>query len=76
MARAIYESGCPLSMVENKRWIKLFSNLRPAFKLPHRKMLSTSLLERVYEEAATIAKELVAAAPSVAILCDGWSNIR
>lgn len=39
-------------------------------------MISNSLLEQVYQETATNAKELVASAANVAILCDGWSNIR
>ncbi|KAG7153575.1 hypothetical protein Hamer_G028927, partial [Homarus americanus] len=38
--------------------------------------MSNSLLERVYEETVTTAKEQVTAASSVAILCDGWTNIR
>ncbi|KAG7161459.1 hypothetical protein Hamer_G030315 [Homarus americanus] len=39
-------------------------------------MMSNSLLERVKEETVTTAKEQVAAASSVAILCDGWTNMR
>ncbi|XP_065649503.1 uncharacterized protein LOC136078207 [Hydra vulgaris] len=76
LARAVYGTGCSLRVFENKLWIDNFAKLRPAFKLPNRDMLSNSLLERVYNETSTTVKELVGTVLSVAILCDGWSNIR
>ena len=76
LAKAVYASGSPLSLVENKYWIQFFTALRPAFKLPTRKKMSTELLEKVYLETTTTVKEMVAASSSVAILADGWTNIR
>ena len=34
LARAIYASGTPLNIVENKLWLKFFHTLRPSFKVP------------------------------------------
>ncbi|RXG72428.1 hypothetical protein Avbf_00117, partial [Armadillidium vulgare] len=36
LARAIFASGCPLSLVENSYWRKAFEVLRPSYKLPSR----------------------------------------
>ncbi|KAG0712765.1 hypothetical protein GWK47_017731 [Chionoecetes opilio] len=76
LAKAIYASGCPLSMVDNKLWAKFFKTLRPSFKIPSRDSISNNLLERVYQECSATVKELVASASSVAVMCDGWTNIR
>lgn len=76
LARAIYASGCPLSLVDDKFWGKFFKTLRPSFKIPSRDAISHNLLERVYQECSATAKELVASASSVAVVCDGWTNVR
>ncbi|KAG0709978.1 hypothetical protein GWK47_023743 [Chionoecetes opilio] len=58
LAKAIYASGCPLSMVDNKLWAKFFKTLRPSFKIPSRDSISNNLLERVYQEcSATVEPE-------------------
>ncbi|KAG7161053.1 hypothetical protein Hamer_G026009, partial [Homarus americanus] len=62
VARAVYGTGCSLRMAEHPLWKKCLETLRPAFKLPNRDMMSNSLLERVYEDTVTTAKEQVAAA--------------
>lgn len=76
LAQAIYASGCPLSMVDNKLWAKFFKTLRPSFKIPSRDSISNNLLERVYNECSATVKELVASASSVAVICDSWTNVR
>lgn len=76
LARAIYASGCPLSLVENKYWLDCMSSIRPAFKMPTRNQMSNSLLDKTYNETVANVKSTVAAAPSVALVVDGWSNIR
>jgi hypothetical protein len=63
-------------MVDSSWWKRAFSTIRADFQLPTRDAIANSLLEKVYEDTATTARQLVAAAPSVALLCDGWSNVR
>lgn len=46
LAKAIYASDAPLSLVEHPLWKTLFKELRPAFSLPIRKTLSTTMLEK------------------------------
>jgi len=50
--------------------------MRPAFKIPTRYELSGSLLLKEYEKINSLVEEQIAAAESVAIICDGWSNLR
>jgi hypothetical protein len=76
LARAIYASAAPLNMVENKFWVKFFASMRPSYKLPSRHTMSNALLEQVYVQTSIKVQELVAGASSVAIILDGWSNIR
>lgn len=76
LARAIYASAAPLSLVENPYWKKFFKAIRPAYRPPNRQMTSNSLLEEEHLEISMKVKELVASSSSVAIVCDGWTNIR
>lgn len=76
VARAIFASGCPLNLVENSYWQKALEILRPAYKLPSRFLLSNVYLDREYDRIKCKCKDYVQKASSVAILCDGWTNIR
>ena len=46
LARAIYASGTPLTIIENPFWISFFNKLRPAYKVPSRYAMSHTLLDR------------------------------
>jgi hypothetical protein len=47
LARAIFSSGSPLSLVENKDWMTFRQKkLRPLYKLSSRSALSNRLLEK------------------------------
>ena len=76
VARAIFSSGCPLSLVENSYWQKAFAVLRPAYKIPSRYLLTNFYLEEEYGRIKCKCQEYLQKATSVAILCDGWTNIR
>ncbi|RXG69628.1 hypothetical protein Avbf_02688 [Armadillidium vulgare] len=76
LARAIFASGCPLSLVENSYWRKAFEVLRPSYKLPSRFHLTNKYLEEEYETIKRKCQEYLKLTTSVAILCDGWTNIR
>lgn len=76
LATLIYATGAPLSMVENSLWMKFWKKWKPSFKPPNRHQISNNLLESVYAETQITAKEKVSSARAVALVCDGWSNVR
>lgn len=76
MARAIYATGVPLSLVEHPLWDDLFRKLRPAWKLPSRKVLSTTLLEKEYGSVKDEVEGNINSSVHLNLSLDGWSNIR
>lgn len=76
LARAIYASNSSLRIVENPFWIEYLSFLRPAYKVPTRHEVSSPLLNTEYERVASSVSEKIAAADTVSLMCDGWTNIR
>ncbi|RXG73712.1 hypothetical protein Avbf_02279, partial [Armadillidium vulgare] len=78
LARAIFASGCPLSLVENSYWRKAFEVLCPSYKVPSRFHLTNKYLEleEEYETIKRKCQEYLKQTTSVAILCDGWTNIK
>lgn len=76
LARAIFVSGTPLAIVEHQLWVEFFKRLRPSFKPPSRKVVSTTLLEKEYNRVKTDVCAAIDNAPNLHLQCDGWSNIR
>ncbi|KAF2894795.1 hypothetical protein ILUMI_11380 [Ignelater luminosus] len=76
LARAIYNSNTPLSIVENEHWKLYFKELRPSFVLPSQFLLSNRLLEDEYVKVKALVEEKVSLADNLALQCDGWSNLR
>lgn len=75
-AIAVYSSGAPLSLTDNKHWDAFFNKLRPAYKRASTKQLSTTLLDKVYSEVSTNVENKIESAKTVGVQSDGWSNIR
>ena len=76
LARAIFASGAPLSLTENTYWQSAFNKIRPAYSLPSRYKLTNTLLYAEYARVSTTVNEEIASAQSLALICDGWSNVR
>jgi len=76
LARAIYASGTPLSMTENIYWQVAMKKIRPAYSLPSRYKLTNTLLGAEYDRVSLAVNEEIAATPSLALMCDGWTNVR
>ncbi|XP_035703652.1 uncharacterized protein LOC110852598 isoform X4 [Folsomia candida] len=55
LARAVYSTGCPLSLFENEHWKAAFKKIRPGLTLPTTDAVSNSLLKAEY---TTIKKKL------------------
>lgn len=65
----------PLSIVKHKNWKNLFQTIRPAYKLPNRNDLSTTLLEKEFCLQKGKVENRIAESKFLSIQCDGWSNI-
>jgi Protein of unknown function (DUF 659)/hAT family C-terminal dimerisation region len=76
LARAVYATGTPLSFTENPYWIAAFKKIRPSLKLPSRHQLSNTLLQKEFHKVEDNVKLKIAAADTLGIQCDGWSNLR
>lgn len=76
LARAVYATGVPFSLFEHPLWEELFHKLRPAYKLPTRKVLSTTLLEKEFLLVKEQIEKNIESSVNLNLALDGWSNIR
>ncbi|CAH1106970.1 unnamed protein product [Psylliodes chrysocephalus] len=76
LAKAIFVSGTPLSMVEHPLWLEFFKRLRPSFKPPSRYRLSSTYLKAQYTEMQNEVTSQLKDSKHLHLQCDGWSNIR
>jgi len=61
-----------LSLPELEPIKTLFQKLRPSFKLPSQKVLSTTLLDKVYDNTKNEVNSLIDSANYVCLISDGW----
>lgn len=73
---AVYSSNCALSMFESDKWKHFFGKLRPAFKIPDRKTMSTSQLDKCYNKIKCNVKEMLDIDDNITLMSNGWTNIR
>jgi hypothetical protein len=76
LARAIYASGTPLSITENKYWQQAFKLIRPSYQLPSRYSLSKPLLDAEYMRIMEKVEQQLNEALCLSLISDGWTNIR
>ncbi|OXU26685.1 hypothetical protein TSAR_012583 [Trichomalopsis sarcophagae] len=76
LAKAIYASNAPVSIVDNEHWRTLLNTLSPAFQLPTQHQLSTTLLEATYESVKKSVDQKVRDAISIGLQCSYRSNAR
>ena len=72
VAQTIFECGLSLSLLELKPVKKLFKKIRPALRLPSRKKLSTTLLNKTYENTKDEIDKIINEAEFISIISDGW----
>lgn len=75
VARAIYASGVPLSLLESEQWKDVFKLLSPSYKVPSRHDLSNSLLESEYIRIKNEISDVLTKSIALGLICDGWTNI-
>lgn len=76
MARAVYATSAPLSLVDNSYWIDVFKKLRPAYKPPSSHFISNKLLDDEYCRVKDHTTICIADSDVLGVMCDGWTNIR
>lgn len=76
LAKAIFISGSPLSMVDHPLWMDFFKKIRPSFQLPSRYRLSSSYLDAQFVEMEGNINKQLEEAKNLHLQCDGWSNLR
>ncbi|XP_058803993.1 uncharacterized protein LOC131671525 [Phymastichus coffea] len=76
LAKAIYASNTPISIIDNDHWRTLLNTLSPAFQLPTQHQLSTTLLETTYESVKKSIDQKVRDAISLGLQCSYRSNAR
>lgn len=72
----MYVTGVPLSILEHPLWIEAFRVLRPSYRPPSRKVLSTTLLNKEFQNVKHQVDENIRMANNLHLCLDGWSNIR
>ncbi|KAL0901935.1 hypothetical protein ABMA27_007080 [Loxostege sticticalis] len=75
LARAIYASGVPLSLLESEYWQAVFKIFDPSYTVPSRHLLSNHLLEAEYTRVKKEIECKLAKAVALGLTCDGWTNI-
>ena len=71
LARAVYATRSPLMLTGNVYWKRFLNVLCPAYTPPNRHALSTNLLD-----VQVKVKQIIEKADFIAIISDGWSNVR
>ncbi|CAH0550875.1 unnamed protein product [Brassicogethes aeneus] len=74
LAKFFFGCNIPLSVVESDHFKNFIANIRPAYssKLPSRKVLSTTLLDKTYNKC--IEKSSKSLNVYSVLLIDGWKN--
>ena len=75
IARLVYATNSPFTLVEHKEFKKLIEMLRPGYNPPSRLSVGDTLLDQVHDEVYTYCKEKVEG-KTVTMELDGWSNIH
>ncbi|CAI6369789.1 unnamed protein product [Macrosiphum euphorbiae] len=76
LARAVYATAAPLSLVDNYYWTEFFKALRPAYKPPTRHLVSNKLLDDEFSKVKEHTTICIADSDALGVMCDGWTNIR
>ncbi|CAG8581991.1 15241_t:CDS:10 [Cetraspora pellucida] len=75
LLKALISANAPLSFVEDPEVIKLFQMLNPRYKLPSRKWLSTSVLDKIHENVQCGIQHFISDSMFLTLSGDGWTNV-
>lgn len=75
LLKALISANAPLSFVEDAEVIKLFHMLRPEYKLPSRKWISTDVLDNIHENVQCNIQRFISDSMFLTLSGDGWTNV-
>lgn len=75
LARAIYASGQPMSLLESDHWKRLFHLFDPSYTVPSRYVLSNTLLDLEYKRLKVAIDVKLTKSLALALITDGWTNV-
>ncbi|KAK9427200.1 hypothetical protein V1505DRAFT_396313 [Lipomyces doorenjongii] len=76
LANFLFTSGLPFSLVDNPALRKWVNHLRPAFEIPHRKEVATTMLDDSYDRMKGQMILKTQAESHMTLVTDSWTNIR
>ena len=76
LLKAVVDVNIKLSAVESPYFLQFCQGLDPDFDLPSRKHLSTTVLDRVYNDYKESINEFIQSSEWISIAMDGWTNVR
>lgn len=76
LAKAVFISASPLSIVEHPLWIEFFKKIRPSYFFPSRYRLSSTYLDAQYTKMQSEINKQLQDTKNLYMQCDGWSNLR
>lgn len=74
IAKFFFSANVPFSVTENHEFKEMIKALRPGYEPPNRKLLGSTLLSKVNDEA-TKSLKVDLKTKSVTLLQDGWSSV-
>ncbi|CAG8463171.1 12130_t:CDS:2 [Cetraspora pellucida] len=75
LLKALISANAPLSFIEDPEVIKLFQMLNPRYKLPSRKWLSTSVLDKIHKNVQCGIQHFISDSMFLTLSGDGWTNV-
>ena len=75
-ATFFFQTAIPFHIADCSSLRHLLSLARPAYKVPSRKLLATRLLDNAFEKQKTVIGKCIAESNVVALISDGWTNLR
>ena len=72
----MYATGTSFCIIKYSHWQAFFKVIKPAYIMPSKYEVSEPLLVSEYEKTREEMLIKVAESEAVAIMCDGWRNIR
>ncbi|CAG8529771.1 7021_t:CDS:2 [Cetraspora pellucida] len=75
LLKVLISANAPLSFIENAEVIKLFHMIKPEYKLPSRKWISTDILDNILENVQCNIQRFISDSMFLTLSDDGWTNI-
>lgn len=72
LGRFFFSTNISFRVIENKQFLEFVKALRPSYKVPKRKQLSTNILNQVSADIETKVSPKVN--PDSCLIIDGWKN--